>query len=92
MAAFRQRQGRWQATIRRKGRDPLNKTFTKQAAEKWARSIESDMDKGRYVNLSIKEKAYLFSVISNIKPDKVLTNSFQLWWSKKGASWRLLGF
>jgi hypothetical protein len=50
MATLRNRTGKWQARVVRKGHAPLTKTFqTKQDAERWARQVESDMDKG--VNL-----------------------------------------
>lgn len=64
MATFRQREGKWQARVRRKGYEPVSKSFnTKQDAEKWVRSIESEMDKGNYVNLSIAEKTTFREVI-----------------------------
>ncbi len=57
MATLRQREVGWQALIRRKGHEPVCKTFrTKQEAERWARSIEADMDKGIYVDTTLAEK------------------------------------
>ncbi len=51
MASYRKRQsGRWQAQIRRKGYRSQTRTFrTKAAAEAWVRSIEIEMDQGRFV-------------------------------------------
>ncbi len=64
MATFRQREGKWQVSIRRKGHKPVHQSFkTKQEAEKWARSIESEMDKGSYVDLSIAEKTTFREII-----------------------------
>jgi hypothetical protein len=41
----------WQAKIRRKGYPPQSKTFdTRADAEKWARAIEREMDRGRFVS------------------------------------------
>jgi integrase len=52
MATFTKRGDlQWQAKIRRKGYPQLSKTFdTKANAEKWARSIEGEMDRGRFVS------------------------------------------
>lgn len=50
MASIRQRDGKWQARVRRHGFTPIEKTFqTKQDAEKWARAIEREQDMGAYV-------------------------------------------
>ena len=47
MASIRNRNGKWQARITRKGQTAVAKSFqSKLDAEKWARQLESDMDKG----------------------------------------------
>ena len=52
MASFRKRSGRWQARITRKGHADLTKTFTsKEDAQKWARSIEREIDTGSFLPL-----------------------------------------
>jgi len=57
MAAFRYRNNKWQARIQRKGKRTIAKSFiSKQDAEKWARSIEVDLDKNTYINTSLAEK------------------------------------
>ncbi|CAN1507885.1 XerC Integrase [Methylophilaceae bacterium] len=57
MAAFRNRDGKWQARVRRQGYAPITKSFiTLQDAEKWARSIEVDLDKNSYSNTNLAEK------------------------------------
>lgn len=46
MATLRNRSGKWQARVVRKGHIPVTKTFqAKHDAERWARQVESDMDK-----------------------------------------------
>lgn len=52
MATFTKRGDlQWQAKIRRKGYPQQSKTFdTRAAAERWARAIESEMDRGRFVS------------------------------------------
>jgi integrase len=52
MASFRYRSNQWQARVRRKGYPDQTKSFTtREGAEKWARSIESDMDRGQFANV-----------------------------------------
>lgn len=63
MASIRNRNGKWQARITRKGQRAVAKSFSnKQDAEKWARQLESEMDKGCYTNLVLAERT-LFSEI-----------------------------
>ena len=53
MASFRQRNGKWQARVIRDGYPDQTKTFeSKTDAEKWARALESEIDKGQFVNTS----------------------------------------
>ena len=57
MATIRNRNGKWQARIQRKGHPALAKTFlTQQDALKWARSIEVELDKGTYLNTHSAQK------------------------------------
>lgn len=65
MASFRQRGGKWQARVLRKGHPDQTKTFeTKADAEKWARSVESEIDKGQFVNFSEAQRISLGDVIA----------------------------
>jgi hypothetical protein len=66
MAALRNRSGKWEARIRRKGQPTLSKSFqSKQDAEKWSRSIESGIGRGTYTKYlipptpSVIDKNYL---------------------------------
>lgn len=53
MASFRQRNGKWQARVIRDGYPDQTKTFeSKTDAEKWARALESEIDKGQFVSTS----------------------------------------
>ncbi|MBE0421206.1 site-specific integrase [Pseudoalteromonas nigrifaciens] len=58
MATIKKREnGKWQAKIRRKGYPAQSKTFvTKSEATKWARDIESDMDKSTFKSTSLAEQ------------------------------------
>ena len=57
MASIRNRSGVWQARVIRKGHAPVTKSFhSKQDAQQWARQIESEMDKGSFVNTVLAER------------------------------------
>jgi len=65
MASYRQRNGKWQARVLRDGYPDQTKTFaTKSDAEKWARAIESEIDKGQFVNVSEAQRTTLGDVIA----------------------------
>ena len=65
MASFRQHGNGWQARIRRRGYPDITKTFeTKADAEKWARSLESEIDKGQFVSVSEAERTTLGDLIA----------------------------
>lgn len=64
MASFRQRNNKWQARISRDGHPDQVKTFEAKAdAERWARSIEAEMDKGHFVSVSEAQRTTLANVI-----------------------------
>ena len=66
MASIRKRgEMQWEARIRRQGRPTTCKTFeTRAEAEKWAREIESEMDRGTFVSRSEAERTTLNEAIS----------------------------
>lgn len=64
MASIRRRGNVWQARVSRKGVPAEVGTFeTKGAAERWARTIESEMDRGVHVSRQEAERATLAEVI-----------------------------
>ena len=64
MATFRNRGGKWQARVRRLGQQPISKSFqNKQDAERWARQVETDIDKGSYTNVALAERTLLKDII-----------------------------
>lgn len=74
MATIRQRAKKWQARIQRQGYPELTRSFaTRQAAEKWARQAEADLDKGTYINASLAEKTTLGELIEHYILDVVPT-------------------
>lgn len=74
MASVRNRNGVWQARVTRKGQVPISKSFsTKQEADRWARHIESEIDKGSYINLDLAERTLFKDVIKRYIQDVTLT-------------------
>lgn len=65
MATFRKLpSGSWQVRVRRKGESLLTKTFKSKAlADKWARSIESQIDQGTLVDRAEAENTSLGELI-----------------------------
>ena len=61
MATIRERGSyQWQAQIHRKGQSPQYKTFNNKAdAEKWARQVEAEMDRGVFTPRKDAEKTTL---------------------------------
>ena len=65
MASFRQRGGKWQARVLRNGYPDQTKTFeTKADAEKWARTVESEIDKGQFVSINEAQRTTLGNAIA----------------------------
>jgi hypothetical protein len=70
MATFRNRSGKWQARVQTKGHASLSKTFINKAdAERWAKQIEVEIQKGSYTNLVLAErsaKSEMFRYLTDI--------------------------
>ena len=78
MAMFRQRGKSWQARIKRKGYPIQQKTFdTKAQAEKWARAIESEIDKGAFVSTKEAERTTLREVLERY--EREILPSYKGW-------------
>lgn len=57
MATIRLHGKKWQARVYKKGYPTAIRSFlVRKDAEKWARQIEADMDKGSYINSTLSEK------------------------------------
>lgn len=65
MASIRQlKSGRWQARVTRKGLAPETKTFdAHDAAVKWCRAIETEIDRASFVSLKASERTTLGEVL-----------------------------
>lgn len=65
MASFRMHGQRWQARVTRKGYPTEARSFlTRQDAERWARSIEIDMDRGSFVSPTEAQRTTLGELIT----------------------------
>lgn len=74
MATFRNRHGKWQARVQRKGQQPVSKSFqTKQDAERWARSVEAEIDRGSYTNTALAERILFKEIIERYIQEVTLT-------------------
>jgi integrase len=70
MATIRPRGDSWEARIRRKGWPVTCRTFdTKFDAEKWAREIESEMDRGVFVSRAEAESTTLAEALDRYETD-----------------------
>ncbi len=65
MATIRKLRGRWQAQVRRRGMAPRAKSFDAKAdAERWARQLESEIDRGGLMqDTRLAEATTLLSVL-----------------------------
>jgi integrase len=64
MATFRNRSGKWQARVQIQGHAVLSKTFiNKVDAERWAKQVEVEMQKGSYTNLVLAERTTFAEII-----------------------------
>lgn len=79
MASIRKRGNKWQARVCRAGFPAETKTFSVRTdAERWARSIETEMDRGSFVSRSEAEANTLEDIIERYISDVMPT--------RKGAS------
>jgi len=64
MATISNRNNKWHVRVRRSGQPTVAKTFLiKQDAEKWARSIEIEIDRGTFINTSYAQKTLFKDLI-----------------------------
>lgn len=64
MASFRKQGSSWQARVRRRGYPVEVKSFpTKAEAERWARAIEGEMDRGEFVSRTEAEQTTFGEVV-----------------------------
>ena len=85
MATFRNRHGKWQARVQRRGQQPVSKSFqSKEDAQRWARQIEAEIDKGSYTNIALAERTLFKDVIERYVQEVTLKTR-----SMKEDSYRL---
>lgn len=61
----------WQVQIRRKGHKLSKTFFYKQDAEVWARKVESEIDRGIFINTNEAERTTLSKLIERYKLEKL---------------------
>ena len=67
MATFRNRNGKWQVRVQIKGHAALSKTFINKAdAERWAKQIEVELQKGSYTNLMLAERSTKSAIFKSL--------------------------
>jgi hypothetical protein len=65
MASLRQHGKGWQARIRRQGYPDITKSFqNRQDADRWARAVEAEMDKGQFVSIDEAQCSTLGDLIA----------------------------
>jgi len=70
MATISNRKNKWQARVRRNGQPSITKTFLiKQDAEKWARSVEIEIDRGTYINTDYAQKTLFKEILQKYLDD-----------------------
>ena len=80
MANFRTRNGRTTATIRRVGYKPQTKTFDSVTlAQKWARGVEADMDRGVFVDRSTQRQTTVKELFEKFRDEECP--------ERKGGKW-----
>mgnify|MGYP003135538436 CR=1 FL=1 len=78
MANIRKRRGKWTVSIRKSNYPPVYKTFLdKPTARKWARKVESDMDRNQFEDYSDASKTLLTQLLQRYKEEMTV--------KKKGA-------
>ena len=65
MASFRQHGNGWQARVRRQGYPDITNSFqNRQDADRWARAVEAEMDKGQFVSIDEAQRSSLGDLIA----------------------------
>jgi len=74
MAAITARSGKYQVRIRRDGYSTVTKTFTRKAdAQRWARSVEADMEAGRWQGVAVPVRGLGAPVVAQAEVAKAPT-------------------
>jgi integrase len=74
MATITKRGEKWQAKVRRQGYPPMSKTFKRQTdAEAWARTQETEMDRGAWRDRSSAESTTFYILLDRYLLDVVPT-------------------
>lgn len=75
METFRNRHGKWQARVQRKGQQSVSKSFqSKENSQRWARQIESAIDKDTHTNIALAERILFNDVVERYVQQTTLKN------------------
>lgn len=99
MASIAKRGNYWRAQVRMKGQQPISRTFdTKADADKWARHIESEMDRGIFFDRTEAEKTTLSEALDRYESEVISRKQYPeqelqrvSHWRKQPLSQRYLG-
>ena len=66
MATFRNRHGKWQARVQRKGQQPVSKSFqSKEDSQCWARQIESEIEQALDAHKTLPKSRHIVKRIAD---------------------------
>ena len=81
MANIRRRKGKWNVQVRKLGQEPVSGTFlSKTHALKFAKQVESDMEQGKYLNLSMLGKITFKNIIHRYRNEKIQNTTHVSWY------------
>lgn len=70
MAAIRKHGSKYQVQIRKQGHKPISKSFIRKSdANKWATKIESELDRGVYLDLHVAQTTTLTGLLNRYETD-----------------------
>lgn len=74
MATIRKRNGKWQAQVRKVGHEPISRTFLARVdAQRWAKSVERDIDVGDLPRTHTKERHTLREALHRYRDEVIPT-------------------
>ena len=86
MATYRKRKGKWTVAIRKKNYPPVYKTFIeKSSANKWAKQVESDMDKQIFEDYTSAHNTMLKQLLERYREE--LTIKKKVIWNTAKRVW-----
>lgn len=89
MASITKRGDNWRAQIRIKGQDSISRTFDrKDQAEKWARQIEAEMDRGVFYDRTEAENTTLIEALERYEREIIAKKNYPSQERQRVKHWR----